>query len=31
MDKMDNKQIDKIYRGDPENIPPCDGVVFSIK
>jgi hypothetical protein len=28
---QNNKQIDKIYRGDPENIPPCDGVVFSIK
>lgn len=28
---QNNKQIDKIYRGDPENIPSCDGVVFSIK
>jgi hypothetical protein len=25
------KQIDKILRGDPENIPACDGAVFTIK
>ena len=26
-----NKQIDKILRGDPDNIPACDGAVFTIK
>jgi hypothetical protein len=28
---QNNKQIDKIYRGDPENLAPCDGAIFTIK